>query len=192
MKDHELLGVYYDWVDHTEDAPSFRPELFRSIMDAELRGASIMVPSRNAVSPNPTFRAIYFQAARWKKVKIFALDAGNVDIAHPDSSAEKAVFNAVDLFVPYMHASQSAEGKIINERLKNEPGVEKTPYRRSVPYGDLPGEAEVRDLIVELRKDGKTHDQIAEALNEKGYKPRNGGENFTARTISIVCRRYDL
>jgi hypothetical protein len=56
------------------------------------------------------------------------------------------------------------------------------------PYGDSPEEQKSVDLILSLRKDGKSLVAIAEQLNADAVKPRTGAKWHPTQIQRIVSR----
>lgn len=57
------------------------------------------------------------------------------------------------------------------------------------PFGSHPGEREMLDLIIQMRKDRKTLAEIAAGLDSAGFRPRHGGM-WDLSFISRVLNRH--
>ncbi len=59
-------------------------------------------------------------------------------------------------------------------------------------YEQLSNYGSLRDRVLELRRSGHTTAQIAKLLNEQGYRPPRGGEQFSNHMIIEFLKRLGL
>ncbi len=115
-------------------------------------------------------------------IRVIACDSGK-ELTDPSDWRIKTTSSVVKAF------AQLEKKKLSRKLQEARAGIRAAGKRCDgrKPFGEHPGEREVLDLIVQMRKDRKTLAEIAAGLESAGLRPRHGGRwelSFISRVLS--------
>ncbi len=131
---------------------------------------------------------ILFECTR-NGIRVIACDSGK-DLTDPSDWRIKTTSSVVKAFA-------QVEKKRVSRKLQEaRAGIRATGKRCDgrKPFGSHPGEREMLDLILQMRKDRKTLADIAAGLESAGFRPRHGGRwdlSFISRVLSRTIAAED-
>ncbi len=189
------LGINASYVDEAKSGVSEnRKELRKLIKDCRMgKVGAIVVSSLDRLSRNLRFTENLLYDLHKLGVKVFI-----ADMPHYDGSNRKDV-----LIRQIKEAIAEENRKEIIERLKKgrEERIRKGKIAGgTLPYGYMrnsktikknPQEAEIVKIIFSLGGDCKSGQEIADYLNVKGHRRRNG-TGWTQRQVWSILNRQDL
>lgn len=108
-----------------------------------------------------------------------------------DDPGRKLMRQMMGAFAEYEKTMIVLKLRGARERKKLERAVGGVPGKceGALLYGELPGEAEIRDRIVKMRKSGMTLQKIADTLNAEGTRPRRAKRWYPSNVLTVVRRQ---
>lgn len=165
-----------------------RPGLTR-FLELAVSGDALVVERMDRLARDLTVQEVLLAEFRKRGIKLYSADNELVDMASNDGDPTRVLIRQI------LGAVSQWEKSVIVAKLKAARDKKRRETGRcggSLPYGKLPGEADVLTFMLQnMQVSGMTYGHLAGSLNLSGYKTREG-KNWNKQRVYHVLKKYDI